>query len=232
MHHSGRIVIVVLALLALAAAAVAAYTWSGVQDVSADGDHGPITGWWLETVRRQSVARAARDVDVRLPEPLTGDTLLEAVVGYEDMCAVCHAPPGREPSALARGLSPAPPDLAEVAAVQTSEALFWVTRHGIRMTGMPAWGVTHADDELWPIVALIQRFPQMSGDDYTALLATAREAGIEHHHDHDHDHEHGDHSVHDHDHSHEHEHEHEHEPDQDHSHDDHDHDHSHDGHSH
>jgi hypothetical protein len=192
MRAFSRAMKILLALVALVLGIAVAYTYSGLQDVSADAEHLGFTGWWLETVRKQSVARAARDVDVRLPDPITEDILLRAVIGYEDMCAQCHAPPGREPTAQARGLNPGPPDLAEAALGHPPEELFWVTRHGIRMTGMPAWGLTHTDAELWELVALVLRFPEMTGADYEALLAAAREAGLEHHHDHeDHGHDHG-----------------------------------------
>lgn len=107
------------------------------------------------------------------------------MVGYQDMCAACHTPPGDSPSALTRGLNPPAPDLAEAAQQRTPAELFWVTKHGIRMSGMPAWGPTHSDEELWPVVALVTRFPDFGGNDYGNLLEAAREAGVEHHHHHD-----------------------------------------------
>jgi mono/diheme cytochrome c family protein len=193
-----RSIKILLVLLVLGTGIIVAYGYSGLQDVSADAGHLGLTGWWLETVRGQSVARAARGVEVRLPEPMTEALVYEAVTAYEDMCARCHAPPGREPTVLARGLNPNPPDLARAARGHPPEELFWVTRHGIRMTGMPAWGVTHSDDELWRLIALVLRFPEMTGNDYEALLAAARDAGIEHHHGHDHERDHH-HQEHDHD---------------------------------
>lgn len=171
-------------LLATAGGVVVIYT--GAYPVGADEEHWPWAHRLLETARERSVMRAARRVEVRLPR-LDEDALLSAVAGFEDMCAACHAPPGRSPTALARGLNPPAPDL-RVAAQQRSESeLYWVTRNGIRMTGMPAWGVTHSDDELWPLVALILRFPELGEGEYERLLATARAAGVGHDHDHGHD---------------------------------------------
>jgi mono/diheme cytochrome c family protein len=177
-------VLVAATLLAVAGGIALIYT--GAYPVGADEEHWPLTNRLLETARERSVMRAARAVDVRLPR-LDEEALLAAVAGFEDMCAGCHAPPGQDPTALARGLNPPAPDLA-VAAVRRSPAeLFWVTRHGLRMTGMPAWGVTHADDELWPQVALILRFPEFGEGEYARLLAAAQAAGIDHVHDHTHD---------------------------------------------
>jgi hypothetical protein len=187
-------------ILVLALVGAGAWLYAGLLPVGADHTHSRTEDWLLEAMRERSVSRAARAVEVRLPEVLEGDALLAAVAGYEDMCAGCHAPPGRSPSALARGLNPPAPDLARVAGERTPAELFWVTRHGIRMTGMPAWGITHSDDELWPLVALMLHFPELAEGEYERLLQEALAAGIEHHHDHDHDHDHD----HGHDHGHRH----------------------------
>jgi hypothetical protein len=182
---------VLIAAILLAMAGGVALIYTGVCPVGADEEHWPLTHRLLGTARERSVMRAARTVEVRLPR-LDEDALLSAVAGFEDMCAGCHAPPGRFPTALARGLNPPAPDLAIAARERTAAELYWVTRHGIRMTGMPAWGLTHSEDELWPLVALILRFPELGEGEYERLLAAAQMAGIGHDHGHDdHDHDHG-----------------------------------------
>jgi mono/diheme cytochrome c family protein len=217
--------ITLLILFVIACLAYWTIALSGRLDVSADDTHWPITDRVLETIRSNSVTRQARDISPALPDLADTDLLYEAVVGFEDMCAACHTPPGDSPTALSLGLNPPAPDLAEAAEKRTPAELFWVTRHGIRMTGMPAWGPTHSDEELWPIVALITRFPDFADNDYANLLTAAREAGVEHHHHHDDDHDH----HHDHHHDHEREHENDHEDDEDHDeaqdNDNHEHDH-------
>jgi hypothetical protein len=45
-------------------------------------------------------------------------------------------------------LYPPSPDLAKAAALYSPAELFWIIKHGIKMTGMPAWN-DHSDDELW-----------------------------------------------------------------------------------
>ncbi|QOC23941.1 cytochrome c [Wenzhouxiangella sp. AB-CW3] len=200
--------ITLLILFVVACLAYWTIALSGRMNVSADGTHWPITDRVLETVRVNSVARHAGDVSPDLPDLADTDLLHEAVVGFEDMCAACHTPPGGSPTAMAQGLNPPATDLAEAARERSPAELFWVTKHGIRMTGMPAWGPTHADAELTPVVALITRFPDFADDDYENLLAAAREAGIEHHHDHHDD-------DHDHDEDHEHEHHHDHDDEHD-----------------
>jgi hypothetical protein len=64
--------------------------------------------------------------------------------------------------------------------VYTPAELFWIMKHGIRMTGMPAWG-DHSDDELWATVAFIEKLPGMTEQDYAKLVAASRaQAGHPH----------------------------------------------------
>jgi hypothetical protein len=35
----------------------------------------------------------------------------------------------------------------------TDSQLFWTIKHGIRNTGMPAWGSMLSDDEIWQLVS-------------------------------------------------------------------------------
>jgi mono/diheme cytochrome c family protein len=153
------------------------FAYSGSYDVGADSRHGKLVGWLLSTTSHASVKRRAAKIEV--PD-LTDDKLkLAGANDFKTMCADCHGAPGQEPKAIGKGLNPAPPDLAESAAHMTPAELFWVTKHGIKMTGMPAWGATHDDDALWPVVAFITGLPELSADDYQALLAKA--AGTGHH---------------------------------------------------
>lgn len=176
-----------LAVFVIACLAFWAIVLSGRVDVSADGDHWTLTESALATIRQNAVAREALSVeDATSKLDQTGEPHA-GIIAYEDMCASCHTPPGGSPTPLAQGLNPSAPDLADVAAIRSPEELFWITKHGIRMSGMPAWGTTHDDEELWPIIALITRFPDFTDDEYDNLLASAREAGVEHDHgEHDH----------------------------------------------
>ncbi len=131
----------------------------------------------VNAVRREAHQLQAPTID------LDDDAVLfQAVTGFQSMCADCHHPPGGQPSALAQGLNPPPANLSEAADKRSLEELFWVTKHGIRMSAMPAWGTTHEDAELWAIAALLQRFPMLSASDYADILQAAEAAGLEHHH--------------------------------------------------
>ena len=63
-----------------------------------------------------------------------------------------------------------PPTLYRFA-VEPDEA-FWVVKHGIKMTAMPQH-LDHSDEDIWNIVAFLQRLPQLNETEYNALTAKA-----------------------------------------------------------
>ena len=131
----------------------------------------------LSTTAQASIKRQAKAVDI--PD-LSAESLVQAGINdFNSMCAGCHGAPGRSPEAMGLGLSPPAPDLADSAARLGPAELFWVTKHGVRMTGMPAWGATHDDESLWPVVAFMLKLPGMDAAAYQALLGAA--AGKGHH---------------------------------------------------
>lgn len=164
--------------------------FGGLIDVVATAtESGPVR-WLLATTREHSIKRRAEGIQV--PD-LSGDHLVAAgASAFDAMGANCHGAPGRSPFVAANDMSPPPPrlDRGDAAELDPAER-FWVIRHGIRMTGMPAWGRTHSDAEIWDLVAFLQRLPQMDGDTYRRLA----DSSVHHHEPGTHDdaeiHEHG-----------------------------------------
>ncbi len=48
-----------------------------------------------------------------------------------------------------------------------------MVKHGVKMTGMPAWGVTHNDEILWDVVAFLRKLPDLTADQYQTLVKSA-----------------------------------------------------------
>ena len=165
--------------VAIGVIAIVGYVYSGIYDVSAGSSHSGIANWLLSTTSHASVKRQAKVIEV--PD-LNDDALaLAGVKDFNEMCAGCHGAPGQEPGAMGQGLNPSPPDLAQAALEMSPAELFWVTRNGIKMTGMPAWGVTHDDDAIWPVVAFITKLHELDAAQYEDQLAHAK--GMRHHTD-------------------------------------------------
>ena len=171
------IVITLLLVAVLGAGAGILFVYSGMYDVSARSPHSTVSNWLLRKTTDASVARRARSIEV--PD-LTSEALrLSGVNGFEAMCVGCHGAPGKKPGPLGQGLNPPPPDLQHSAQEHSPAELFWVTKNGIKMTGMPAWGPTHNDEELWPLVALMSALPELDAKAYDDLVARAE--GMGHH---------------------------------------------------
>ena len=154
-------------LLALAAVGTGAFIWSGAYNIAADDPHWPLTESVIGTVRDSSIE--ARLSGIAAPN-LDDEALIRAGAGnYDAMCAGCHLEPGEDHSELSTGLYPSPPNLVRDGIDDPAEA-FWIIRHGIKMTGMPAWGKSMDDGSIWGMVAFLQQLPEMSVDQYHELV--------------------------------------------------------------
>lgn len=157
----------IVTVVALAVAAGLLLVFSGIPDVAATAKPAPMVHWALAETRENAVRRRAAEIEV---PALGGDQMTEnGFRGYREMCASCHTPPGKSASPVAKGLNPPPPDLADAAETRSPAEMFWVIKHGIQMTGMPAWGPTHSDQEIWELVAFLRTLPELSAEDYAAL---------------------------------------------------------------
>lgn len=175
-----RTVIASLLIVALIlAVGTGAAIYAGIYDVAATEPHWPVTHWVLETARIRSIKAHAAGLAV----PPGFDDPAKIPMGVEHFaahCAVCHGAPGVPKGDIARGLYPAPPDLAVTAKSYSDGELFWIVKHGIKMSGMPAWS-DHSDDELWATVAFVRKLPEMTADEYARLLVANMAQGGRHH---------------------------------------------------
>lgn len=162
------------------------FLYSGLYPMGADVPHNRLTYWVLETLRERSVARAIRDIEVpTLDDP---QMLLAGGADYNDMCAGCHLQPGRSESDFTLGLYPQPPNLAMSAEDHHAEGAghggrgdakagvarqFWIIKHGIKASGMAAFGKTHDDARIWAMVAFLQKLPALNEVQYQILTARA-----------------------------------------------------------
>jgi hypothetical protein len=87
-------------------------------------------------------------------------------------CRLCHGAPGFTENEFAKGLYPRPPNLASGSVQQeTGDAqLFWIIKNGLKMTGMPAFGPTHTNEELWDIAGLVKIIPGIKPEEYRHSL--------------------------------------------------------------
>lgn len=157
----------VVAVLLVLVLGVVAFIYSGVYNVAATDPHLGIVRWALSTTQARSVR--ARGEDVADKPPFDAALVSHGFDHFDAMCVECHGAPGVERGEYGKGLNPEPPELSEEAAEFSDAELFWITKHGIKFTGMPAFGPTHSDEEIWGLVAFLRRLEDMSAEDYGRL---------------------------------------------------------------
>ncbi|HEU4774404.1 MAG TPA: cytochrome c [Lysobacter sp.] len=157
-------------MLAAAAIITGAAVWSGAYNVAADSPHTRPVHALMDIARERSIhTRAGR---LRVPEGLgTEAQVREGAGNYDAMCAACHLAPGVSRTELSLGLYPAPPDLTAYT-VDPAKA-FWVIKHGIKASGMPAWGLSMGDEYIWNMAAFLQELPGLDAKAYRDLVASS-----------------------------------------------------------
>lgn len=161
LHTAGWTVLAVLVVLTLA---VLGGVYLGAYNVAASEPHTGLVRRTLDVLQQRSVAARAGSVG----EPVTPDSvaLREAYLHYREMCAVCHGAPGEERGEIGKGMNPTPPKLERVADHWTDREIFWILNHGIKLAGMPAFGATHEERELWALVAVVRSLPALTPEEF------------------------------------------------------------------
>jgi mono/diheme cytochrome c family protein len=181
--------------LLLAAVLVAGYVMgTGVYNMAATEKHWMITEKLIEWMRINSIAARANELEI--PALDESESLSVGALHYNAMCTGCHLSPGQEPTELAQGLYPQAPvfhqrtPLTDIEALQKqTKSYFWVIKNGIKMTAMPAWGLTHDDETIWAMAFFVQKLEGMPASTYDELTHTSDDSHHQHEHAHDHQHE-------------------------------------------
>jgi cytochrome c553 len=158
-----RMIAVVAVLGLLGAIALVA----GAAPIKASAGHWAITKWFLQFAKQRSVAMRARAIELpRLDDP---GLILKGAGHFEIGCRPCHGSPESPPPRIARAMLPPPPPLAPRVKAMTPEQLFYIVKHGLKFTGMPAWIAQDRDDEVHAVVAFLLELPKLDAAGYRHL---------------------------------------------------------------
>ena len=156
--------------VSLVAAAIAFVIASGTFPVAATAPVSKMESTVAQFALDRAVARRAPKT--ANPVPATPENLAKALPHYRSMCLTCHGAGSVDPSAIGEGLNPPAPDLTTPSVQgRTDGELFWLVQNGIRMTGMPAFGPTHKDEEIWALVTFLRHLPELTSEEEAALEA-------------------------------------------------------------
>lgn len=150
--------------LTLAVTLIAGYALieTGRIPANADATPGALETWMAKTSLDATLQREAP----KGPNPvaLTDQHLLEGVRLFARNCAVCHGSAAGSSSAspIAKGLYQHPPQLAADGVEDDPEGeSFWKVKHGIRLTGMPSFGGTLSDDQIWTLALFLKHMDKL-----------------------------------------------------------------------
>lgn len=190
MHRRRLIFITVAATLAALAALAgtvgAVVFFGGYYDISSTKLHFQPVHTVLEQGMRESVRHHARDVQT--PAYVTqakaqavsagvaaSPALLRGAGLYRDNCVTCHGAPGVAQDDIGKSMQPVPGPLADASRRWRPNELYWITRHGIKMSGMPAWEFHLADEDIWAVIGFLVALPELTPQAYAAVTKQAGE---------------------------------------------------------
>lgn len=143
-------------------AAAFALVKSGYVPANADAPPSRFETWIASTSLDATLNREAP----KEPNPvaLTDENLLAGVHLFARNCAVCHGDSRGLPAAspIAKGLYQNPPQMATDGVEDDPEGMsFWKIKHGIRLTGMPSFGSTLSDKEIWTLALFLKHMDKL-----------------------------------------------------------------------
>jgi cytochrome c553 len=155
-----------LALLAMIGAL--AVSFSGFVSIAASSGHMAPWRWFLGWTLENAVRTQSTPVEA--PPDLDDPALVRRAAGhFATGCAACHGAPGLPQSPVVLAMTPKPPRLEESVGDWQDDELFWIVKHGIKYSGMPAWPTQERDGEVWAQVAFLRALPDMTPQEYADL---------------------------------------------------------------
>jgi len=140
----------------------------GLVPIKASSGHWPITAWFLHFTMTRSVS--THTLGMKVPALDNPGMVLKGATHYETGCFPCHGNPTNQHPRIASHMTPHPPYLPPIIDQWEPQELFYIVKHGVKFTGMPAWPTQQRDDEVWAMVAFLQKFPELSEQEYRHMV--------------------------------------------------------------
>ena len=159
------------ALLAAGLLGAVVVVYSGAYNVGATSQHLQPVHSLLETAMRQSVRWRARDIAA--PPLDDAQRVQRGAALFHGKCVQCHGAPGVAQADFGQSMQPVPGPLVDAPQRWRPQEIYWITRHGIKMSGMPAWEFKLEESQLWDVVAFVQTLPDLSPQAYAQATRDA-----------------------------------------------------------
>ena len=167
MRRTRTILITIAALAILGVVGAAGFIWAGFYNVGATRQHSQAVYSVLEFAMHRSVRLHARNI---VPPSLEDAAMVRrGATCFHVKCVQCHGAPGVAQSDIGKSMQPLPGPLVDATQTFHPRELYWITRHGIRLSGMPAWEFRLTENEIWDVVAFMQRLPNLTPQAYAEM---------------------------------------------------------------
>ena len=161
-----------IAFLVVAALGGFLFSASGIMPIKASSGHWPITAWLLNFTMRRSVI--THSLGMNAPKLDDAALVAKGATHYEFGCRPCHGGPHLPQPVIAGYMTPHPPHLPPEIPKWESEELFYIVKHGVKFTGMPAWPAQQRDDEVWAVVAFLLKMPKLTAQEYQKVARSLK----------------------------------------------------------
>lgn len=176
-----------LALIGLIIVILGLYLYMGYYNISAMKPHMNFIDGIFQEIKYNSVSHHTEDIIK--PAVSRQDIMKAGFEHYEAMCVHCHGAPGITETELQKGLYPKPPSFPDGLNEELGiEQIYWITKNGIKMSGMPGFGTDHSEDELWAIAGFVYELRNIPEDRYNELKRSLSAEDRDHTHGEEHDH--------------------------------------------
>src|ERR1700749_5070108 len=143
-----------------------AYFVSGIADTRSD----VAPPAWETTILSPAVRAAVKrnSANLSAPSAPTEDSIVAGGKLYVMGCMGCHGELGK-PFAEDHANYPPVPQLPNVGTQYSEPEIYWIVKHGIRMTAMSAYGPFYKEDQLWAIAAFTRRIDKLTPAEIQAI---------------------------------------------------------------
>jgi mono/diheme cytochrome c family protein len=154
------------------------YVRFGFVDPRADAEVGALETKLAMPALDASVNRRA--ADAKNPIQLTNENLVAGMKIYQEGCAGCHGDILHTRVAFGDSFYPRAPQFVEDAPDMPENENFYIIQHGVRLSGMPAWGKTLNEQQLWQVTTFLSHMeelpPEVSASWKTAAATSPSQA--------------------------------------------------------
>jgi len=156
----GKFILGFIVAIVLIAIGGFAFVTLGMLPAGQDAKPGTLETWAAKTSLRATINRETKGVAATMP-PSEANLTAGAQL-YAKNCQGCHGGPDAVASPVAKGLSPDPPQLAKDGVEDDPEGVtYWKIAHGIRFTGMPGYGATLTQPQIWQIALFLKHMDKL-----------------------------------------------------------------------